>query len=137
MKNSNKNREKLAKEWFSRAHDNELSIKDILDSRDGAPSTVCFLSQQLAEKYLKGYLVYKGREFLKIHQLERLIEMCADIDKGFNDLGADASDLSVFYISTRYPGDFPDVDFKDAEKAYGSAAKIKNFVLRRVNESDN
>ena len=29
MKNSNKNREKLAKEWFSRAHDDELSIEDI------------------------------------------------------------------------------------------------------------
>lgn len=57
MKNNNKI---LAGDWFKKAQDDELSCEDILDDRRGAPSTVCFLSQQLAEKRLKGYLVYQG-----------------------------------------------------------------------------
>jgi len=59
MKNrKNNNRKKLANEWFLKARDDELSAKDILTDREGAASTVCFLSQQMAEKYLKGYLVF-------------------------------------------------------------------------------
>ncbi len=129
MKN---NKKKLAQEWFGKAHDDELSIEGILNSKDGAPSTVCFLSQQLAEKYLKGYLVYKGEGFLKIHQLERLIEMCSRINERFLNFEEIAAKLSAFYISTRYPGDFPDVDFEDAEKAYEDATKLKNFILDKI-----
>lgn len=64
-------RKKLAEEWFSKAKDDEMSAKDILQDREGAASTVCFLAQQMAEKYLKGYLVFQGKDFPKIHQLDR------------------------------------------------------------------
>ena len=73
----------LAKEWFLKANDDELSAKDILHDKEGAPSTVCFLSQQMAEKYLKGYLVYKGEQFPKIHQLDRLVKLGEEIEKAF------------------------------------------------------
>lgn len=54
-------------EWFEKAADDELSIRAIL--REGAPSTACFLSQQMAEKYLKGMLVFHGRFSPKVHDL--------------------------------------------------------------------
>ena len=38
--------------WFSKADEDELSVRAVL--KEGAPSTACFLSQQIAEKYLKG-----------------------------------------------------------------------------------
>ena len=44
------------KEWLDKANDDYLNAKSILNHKDGAPSGVCFLSQQLAEKCLKALL---------------------------------------------------------------------------------
>lgn len=129
MKNNNKI---LAGDWFKKAKDDELSCKDILDDRRGAPNTVCFLSQQLAEKFLKGYLVYKGKKFPKIHQLDRLIKLCKEVDSTFDEIKDDAEYLTGFYVAARYPGDYPDFFWKDAEKAFESACKIKEFILSRI-----
>lgn len=131
MKPQNNNLE-LAKEWFLRAQDDELSIKDILEDRQGSPNTVCFLSQQMAEKYLKGFLVFSKKRFPKIHHLDRLVALCKEIDSQFEKLRSDAEELSEFYISTRYPGDYRQFSFKDAEEAFKKALKMKDLVLKKV-----
>lgn len=125
---------KLAKEWFLKAQDDELSAKDILEDRQGAASTVCFLCQQSAEKYLKGYLVFQAKNFPKIHQLDRLLKLCIEIDKDFSILKKEAAFLTNFYITTRYPGDYPHFTFRDAEKAFKMSVKIKNFILEKISE---
>lgn len=132
MKNNKNNLKKLAGEWFSKAQDDELSAKDILNDKEGAPSTVCFLCQQMAEKYLKGYLVYNEKELFKIHDLDKLVVFCEEVDNSFNDIKEQAKSLSDFYISTRYPGDYPEFIWTQAEKAFVSADKIKKFVLEKI-----
>lgn len=122
----------LAKEWLLRAQDDELSAKDILDDRQGAPTTVCFLSQQIAEKSLKAFLCYQGIEFPKIHQLDELLKLCERVDADFNSLIDIAEDLTPFYISTRYPGDYPMYSFQDAESAFQKSIIVKDFVLKRL-----
>lgn len=124
----------LAQEWFARANDDELSAMAILKEKDGSPNTVCFLSQQIVEKFLKGFLVFKVKRFPKLHQLEELIKLCSEIDNQFKKLKTDAKSLSGFYISTRYPGDYPQFTFKDAENAFKKALRIKNFVLGKLNK---
>ncbi len=131
MKNQ-KNLEKLAKEWFLKANDDELSAKDILSDKEGAPGTVCFLSQQIAEKYLKGYLVFCGKRFPKIHDLDKLAKLCREIGFEFEEVKNEAKYLTDFYIATRYPGDYPEFFWQDAEKAFQSALKIKEFVLDKI-----
>jgi HEPN domain-containing protein len=132
MKQKNKKNPQLAKEWFLRAQDDELSIKDILEDRQGSPNTVCFLSQQMAEKYLKGFLVFHRKRFPKIHHLDKLLNLAKKIDDQFENLRKEAEELSEFYITTRYPGDYPQFTFKDAEKAFKGALKIKEFILRKT-----
>lgn len=138
MKNdSSKTNLPLAKEWFTKATDDEISIKDILNNREGSPNTVCFLCQQMAEKYLKGYLVFYNIEFPKIHQLDKLINICKEIDDQFEILRSEAELLSEFYISARYPGDYTIFSFADAEKAYEAASRIKTFILDRAPTTQN
>lgn len=45
-----------AGEWFARA-DIDITSARLLAGISGPPETICFLSQQGAEKYLKGFLV--------------------------------------------------------------------------------
>ena len=137
IKNTKENFKQLAEEWFLKAKDDELSARDILNDREGAPSTVCFLSQQMAEKFLKGFLIYGGLEFLKIHDLEKLINLCEKTKISFEEIRDDARELSAFYVATRYPGDYPQFTWSQAEKAFVSAEKIKKFVLESINSFNN
>ncbi len=87
-------------EWILKAQDDESSA-EVLLKEDGPTNTVCFLSQQAVEKYLKGYLTYKNQKFPKVHQLELLLELCAKIDKEFYKLKEDIFYFKGFYIETR------------------------------------
>lgn len=58
-------------EWLKKASEDQISIEAILKGK-GAPSTACFLSQQMAEKCLKGFLVFHEKHFPKVHDLLQL-----------------------------------------------------------------
>lgn len=120
-------------EWIKRATDDELSAKAILEDRDGAPSTVCFLSQQMAEKYLKAFLVAKQKDFPKIHQLDQLLALCLKTDQDFEYLKKDAISISDYWVDARYPGDYPEFSWEDAEEAFEAAMRIKDFILGKIN----
>lgn len=119
-------------EWLLRAQDDELSSKAILNCKQGAPGTVCFLSQQMAEKCLKAYFIYKKSEFPKIHQLDRLVKLCKEIDVDFGSIKDESEYLTAFYVTARYPGNYPEFNFKEAENAFKKAMKIKDFVLSKI-----
>lgn len=40
--------------------------------------------------------------------------------------------FSSYYIETRYPGDFPEFSWRDAEEAFEAAKNIKKFVLEKI-----
>ena len=131
MKEGN-NKEKLVREWLGRATDDELSVEAIL-KEEGAPSTVCFLSQQMGEKYFKAFLVFHQKEFPKIHHLDRLLELCLEIDSSFKELKDEVILLSDYYIETRYPGGWTEKwTWKEAREAFDSALEIKKFVLGKI-----
>ncbi|MDR0598605.1 MAG: HEPN domain-containing protein, partial [Treponema sp.] len=47
---------------------------------------ICFHCQQAAEKYLKGFLVFKGIEFPKTHDLAALLKLANTGDVDFSIL---------------------------------------------------
>lgn len=119
-------------EWFKKAQDDELNGLSILKHRDGAPSGVCFLAQQMAEKYLKGMLVYHNRPFRKIHDLVELETLLREYARDITDLHDDLRLLNRFYVKTRYPGDYSEFFWKDAEEALAAAERVKEFVWEKV-----
>ncbi|MFA6393745.1 MAG: HEPN domain-containing protein [Patescibacteria group bacterium] len=118
--------------WFKKAGDDELNIRSILKNRDGAPSGICFLSQQMAEKYLKALLIFFDLELVKIYDLIKLSLFLEKDAPQVKEIGKEAAMLNQYYIATRYVGDFPDFSWKDAEDAYSAAIKIKEFVLSKL-----
>ena len=129
MKENNK---KLAREWFEKAKDDERAIENLLKEK-GPFSIICFLCQQMAEKYLKGYLVFKGKAIKKIHDSGEILERCRQIDQDFKKLLDHCAFLNRYSIATRYPGDFFEgISEKEARKAYQKAKEIKQFVLEKL-----
>lgn len=117
-------------EWFYKASEDELSIHAIL--KDGAPSTACFLSQQMVEKYLKGFLVFHEQSFAKVHDLLQLETLLLRPDPGVSVLHTDLVLLNRYYIETRYPGDFPEFSSAEAQAAFEAALRVKAYVVSRT-----
>jgi len=67
--------------WFQFA-DNDLDTAEVLLLyRPQSYEIICYHCQQTVEKYLKGYLLFKGVEFPpKTHNLLQLCEMCSYYD---------------------------------------------------------
>ena len=124
------NREEDYEEWFRKAEEDELSTKAVLAS--GAPSTGCFLSQQMAEKYLKGLLVFYSKDFSKVHDLLELERLLLEVAPDVKNYEKELDILNSYYIETRYPGDYPEFTKEEAKQAFEAAIRIKDFVLGKI-----
>lgn len=122
---------KQAEEWLQKAGEDERSIKAIL-AEDGAPSTACFLAQQMAEKSLKALMTFHGKAFRKVHDLLQLAAELQHIEPAISELLDELKTLNQYYVAARYPGDFPQFTFEEAKKAYEAAKRVKGFVENRL-----
>lgn len=120
-------------EWEHYALEDEQMV-EIAIKENGPFSQICLHSQQMAEKYLKGFLAYHKEPLEKIHQLDMLISLCKKYDNLFYEIEEDAFKLNEYYITARYPADIPLESFTRnmAEEACKSAKKIKEFILARI-----
>lgn len=129
---SNKQKAKLRfVEWEHYALEDEKIIKIAL-KENGPPNQICLHSEQMAEKYLKGYLFYQKHIPLKIHQLDKLLTECQQYDKSFIKLKQEALKLSDYYIESRYPRDIIEFSKQEAQEAYKMAKKVKKFILSKI-----
>lgn len=129
--------DKIWQEWMNKAQNDELSAQSILKHRDGAASVVGMLSQQMAEKYLKGLLVFNEQDYPKIHDLVRIANLLEPFTPEITELINDPklSELSKLYAMDRYPADAPELTWEQADGAFKFAQKIKSFVMGKITAS--
>ena len=132
MRNNSAGSQRLIQEWLDYAHNDGLNAKSILTHRDGHPNGTCFLSQQMAEKYLKALLTFYKKRVPKVHDLVELETILVAVDPAVQELHEDLTILNRYYIATRYPGDYPEFSWKDAKEAYNAAVRVKDFVLEKI-----
>lgn len=94
-------------EWFEKGNHDLITAKLAFEA--GAPTdTVAVLLQQAAEKHLKGYLLSKGWQLKKTHDLRELIDRAIERDAGFNKYVGMARLLTAMYVEDRYPSGLPE-----------------------------
>lgn len=121
------NRIKLAREWFDAANSDYLYAQIGLKEVDVFPQ-VAFLSQQVAEKLLKGYLIFKGKEPPRIHDLPKLLDECIKFAPELEELRDACELLSGFYVEVRYPPDIPDYTKEEIEEAFAAATLVREKI---------
>ena len=81
-------------------------------------------------------MVFKGMKLKKSHDLEELCNICSKYNKftGFMD---ECTEISTYYIETRYPLDIPfgDITKEDAKTAVEICEKIYRFVLKDIDQN--
>lgn len=122
-----KKRMVLAKEWLASAKSDFQYAKVGLRQKVVYPQ-VAFLSQQIAEKYLKGFLIANAIEPPMVHDLPGLLDKCVKIDKKLEELREPCKLLTGFYTEVRYPPDIPSYTKNEIREAFESAKIIKEVI---------
>lgn len=123
----------VAKRWFSKGNNDLVAGDYILTMPNPPTDTICFHSQQVAEKYLKGFLAFHDVETPKIHAIEELISMCIKVDSEFSRLYDIGSDLSGYAVEVRYPAEEDyEITIEEAQRAIEIAKEFKIFVLNKL-----
>lgn len=129
----------LAETWLRYARNDEASAAVLLEERRSPAAGVCFLAQQIAEKYLKALLVARTGTYERTHDFAKLLERLNDAIPGISTvLSRVTSILDPYYVGTRYPADLPieSLTWDDAAAAFNAAQTIKRFVLERLGRAD-
>lgn len=127
-----KNKETV-KNWIFLADGDLKTAEDELTTEPPITNTVCFHSQQCAEKYLKAYLSLVGQPFGKTHDIPELIELCKRYDNEFDNLyKLNAHRLTRYAVEVRYPDDFYIPSLVEAKQSVEIAKYVKEFVLKKI-----
>lgn len=121
----------LSREWILKAEE-DYQAALLLSRRRKKPllNSVCFHSQQAAEKYLKSYLSLKGTRFSKTHDLILLKNLCVKCDGDFEFLSDLVVTLNPYAVEFRYPGE--QANRRDAQRALFAAKEIRDWVRRKM-----
>ncbi len=128
----------ITEEWLDKARE-DLDVALEIISKEHLTNMVAFHSQQAVEKTLKGIIEEFEIDFVKTHNLERLLgmvkkKMSLDVDLNI------IKRLDEVYISTRYPIDLgllpsgkPTI--QDAKELYDFADALYRNVKKLLEQS--
>ena len=125
----------ISREWLRKAQD-DLDVIEEIKNKKHLTNMVAFHAQQAIEKSLKAIIDEFNLGFVKIHQIERLLEIVkehleANIDNEIVQM------LDSLYIESRYPVDIgllPDgkPSEEDANKFFEFAILIYRSVKKKL-----
>lgn len=118
------------RQWFAKAGDDLIVIDKLTQFEVVATSAVCFHCQQVVEKYLKAFLIAKGVEIRKTHNIEFLLTECEEFDPDFSSI--DPKDLNDFGVDIRYPGDIYSPSIEETLAHKQIALDVKKLVEQKL-----
>jgi HEPN domain-containing protein len=118
--------------WVAKADNDFLNIQNNMKPSRVPWDTVCFHAQQAAEKLLKAFLVYHGRQPVRTHDLVSLPARCVEVEEGLESLEEECRKLTVYAIASRYPVDLFEPNREDALEMVNAAKTIREQVLRHL-----
>ncbi len=96
----------------------------ILQAEEAPYRLIAYHAQQCAEKYLKAFLVYCVVDFPYTHNISILLELCGEHADWPVEL-QDAEQLTLYSITTRYPGEDEQVSESEAKRAIELAQQVR------------
>lgn len=122
----------IARKWLGKAQDDLEAAEALMEHGGDLWSIVAFHCQQSAEKFIKAFLTSRQIEFGKTHDLAVLVDSIPGPAEPLISVLRSAEDLTVYGVQARYPGEGPEVDREEAEKALGLARQVAAVVKKEV-----
>jgi HEPN domain-containing protein len=123
---------KQSMEWFARG-DHDIESAQLLYEEKGYTDVIAYHIQQAIEKYLKGYLVFHGKKYPKIHDLDTLVNMISKFDKGFLTFTELCEKVTRYYIEERYPpGPLTVYTYEEIKQDLEGAKNLINKIKEKL-----
>jgi HEPN domain-containing protein len=118
----------VAAEWFEKAEHDLKAAAYLLKMKGECPTdTVCFHAQQAVEKYLKAWMVVRGAEFPKTHDIEALLaKMPRTVAVQLTP--EDQRRLTAYATITRYPGSYEPISMAEARHAVRLVRQVQKAM---------
>jgi HEPN domain-containing protein len=124
------NRE-LVEEWVAKAENNYISALDLAQRQKyQVPDVICNQCQQCAEKYLKALLVQCGIDFPKVHDMNQLKNLVAQVEPEVQRFTSELKSLDPYGVDVKYPG-LP-VSEDEAKEAIKAMKAIRRFMRAKL-----
>lgn len=115
----------LAAQWVAKAEQDLLAVEKLTISEPIPWSVVCFHCHQVAEKYLKAYLVSREATFPKTHNLLHLLDLVEKPPASLANLREALIVLNDFAVESRYPDDWWEPSEQDGHEAIQQARLVR------------
>lgn len=116
--------------WLNKAGHDLISAQRLLEIEPFILDNACFHCQQAIEKALKAYLVYKGYDVERTHNIIFLLAECAKFDTVFGTI--DPLNINAYAVQSRYPDANLMPTLQEAQGYYQLALKINKMVIERI-----
>lgn len=113
----------LPEDWFKKGDDDTQAVEILLE-HGGKSSVVAYLVQQMLEKYMKGFLLSKGWELKRTHDLEELLDEMVEFDSSFEEFREISQKSTAFYFLERYPFFAGELSRLEVETIYLQSLKL-------------
>jgi HEPN domain-containing protein len=113
--------------WFAYGDRDLASANHLLSLVPTPYENICYFCEQAVEKYLKGYLIHKGENPAKNHDIDKLCQICKKYDDRFDEVQEICDTLVHYGVKPRYPDSDLGIDNDDMLEAIDYAQKVKNF----------
>ncbi|MCI0691565.1 HEPN domain-containing protein [candidate division KSB1 bacterium] len=129
-------KKELVRSWLTKAQHDLGSAQLLASSANPYLDTAIYHCQQAAEKAFKAFLVHHDVDFEKKHNLSILVDLCKQIEPGFQAFQDAATILTPYATAYRYPGEFfgPEPDTQQVQDALQLAKQIFDFVVDHLPE---
>ncbi len=118
-------REREPSAWVEKAEHDLTAVRTLAAAATDVPwDVVVFHCQQAAEKYLKALLVAHDHDVPRIHDLERLLQLCSAFRPSLASLAGDCRRLTQLGFVSRYPDTPGEPSETDAREAMQLANRI-------------
>ncbi|MBC7400057.1 MAG: HEPN domain-containing protein [Mucilaginibacter sp.] len=116
--------------WVAKAEHDLISAQRLLEIEPMILDNACFHCQQAVEKYLKAYLIYKGLDVERTHDIIFLLSQCANFDPAFATI--EPLNINAYAVRGRYPDTNLMPEKEEAESYYQLAQQIKLLVTEKI-----
>ena len=126
------NKKDIAMEWFDRAK-HDIKAAKILFEEGEYTDSLSSLIQQAVEKYLKGFLIFKGWNLRKIHDIEELITEASRYVPSLKKYLDFSRKLTAYYMEDRYPpGPVTNYSEEEIKQSIDEAEKLIVKILKEI-----
>lgn len=116
--------------WLKKANIDLITVNWLVLIEPVILDTACFHCQQAIEKFLKAFLIYRGENVGRTHNLEFLLSECLNYNSEFASF--DLRPFAVFAVDIRYPESSINPKIDEVKDYYTIAVAVKKLVEKLI-----